>query len=484
MIAQWTREKHLRYLGVPGFLGSGQHRRGDNQYRFLVLQRHSFDLQKIFVQSGRCLPETTVLAVALRMLDALEYIHDNGYCHGDVKAANILLGFHHGETDFNQVYLVDYGLAAGYLVEGSHKPYRENPKRVHDGTAEYASRDAHIGAGPSRRGDLETLGYCVLEWLSGQLPWLSALHSKDRVRDLKARHMTDVPGLLKACFGTKPCPEGVRRYLEMVAKLTYSARPNYQQLRQVLRSGLEDEWMLGLREDTSQARGVKRGKERAGLFSPQQRKLRSGSCSTSARPAPYPTQATNGTSLASSSRRVTTPAGGWRNTQVNSKATPAGVAIMTPSSAVSGSRHTERPVPRLQGPTKCSVISQRSRPAEVLILDDSSSLAQPGGRNRTLTRAGNWEGDRGYGHDPGGGYSREPDEVYVGHSEGTPYQEEEDGMYRQDHHVESDEEHNQESDAEDDERYDWTDRTVPQQDLDDGPTDEEEHPTHFTCRIL
>jgi len=36
-------------------------------------------------------------------LDALEYIHDKGYCHADIKAANILLGYNGGKTDFNQV---------------------------------------------------------------------------------------------------------------------------------------------------------------------------------------------------------------------------------------------------------------------------------------------------------------------------------------------------------------------------------------------
>jgi hypothetical protein len=44
-----------------------------------------------------------------------------------------------------QVYLVDYGLANRFLVEGVHKPYKEDPKRAHDGTCEYASRDAHKG---------------------------------------------------------------------------------------------------------------------------------------------------------------------------------------------------------------------------------------------------------------------------------------------------------------------------------------------------
>ena len=46
-----------------------------------------------------------------------------------------------------QVYLVDYGLAYRYLADGAQKPYKEDPKRTHDGTIEFTSRDAHRGVG-------------------------------------------------------------------------------------------------------------------------------------------------------------------------------------------------------------------------------------------------------------------------------------------------------------------------------------------------
>ena len=44
-----------------------------------------------------------------------------------------------------QAYLVDYGLAYRYMVDGKHKEYKEDPKRCHDGTIEFTSIDAHKG---------------------------------------------------------------------------------------------------------------------------------------------------------------------------------------------------------------------------------------------------------------------------------------------------------------------------------------------------
>jgi len=45
-----------------------------------------------------------------------------------------------------QVYLVDYGLAFRYTADNVHKKYEPDPKKAHNGTIEYTSRDAHSGA--------------------------------------------------------------------------------------------------------------------------------------------------------------------------------------------------------------------------------------------------------------------------------------------------------------------------------------------------
>ena len=40
-------------------------------------------------------------------------------------------------------------------------------------------------AAPSRRGDLEILGFCMLQWLCGKLPWEDKLLDKNYVADSK-----------------------------------------------------------------------------------------------------------------------------------------------------------------------------------------------------------------------------------------------------------------------------------------------------------
>ncbi|KAF4800991.1 Serine/threonine-protein kinase VRK1 [Turdus rufiventris] len=150
-------------------------------YRFMIMDRFGRDLQKMYEENAKQFSHKTVLQLGLRILDILEYVHEHEYVHGDIKAANLLLSY----KNPNQVYLVDYGLAYRYCPEGVHKAYKEDPKRCHDGTIEYTSIDAHKGVAPSRRGDLEILGYCMVHWLSGHLPWEDNLKDPDFVRDSK-----------------------------------------------------------------------------------------------------------------------------------------------------------------------------------------------------------------------------------------------------------------------------------------------------------
>jgi vaccinia related kinase len=43
------------------------------------------------------------------------------------------------------VWLVDFGLACRYTVDGVHKEYKPDLRKAHNGTIEFTSRDAHIG---------------------------------------------------------------------------------------------------------------------------------------------------------------------------------------------------------------------------------------------------------------------------------------------------------------------------------------------------
>ncbi|XP_074069146.1 serine/threonine-protein kinase VRK1 isoform X2 [Macrotis lagotis] len=235
LIQKWIRSHKLKYLGVPKYWGSGLHDKNGNSYRFMVMDRFGSDLQKLYEANAKRFSRKTVLQLSLRILDILEYIHEHEYVHGDIKASNLLLSYNNPD----QVYLVDYGLAYRYCPEGVHKEYKEDPKRCHDGTIEYTSIDAHKGVAPSRRGDLEILGYCMIQWLSGHLPWEDNLKDPNYVRDSKISYRENIASLMDKCFPEKNKPDEIAKYMEEVKLLGYKEKPRYQNLREILLQGLK-----------------------------------------------------------------------------------------------------------------------------------------------------------------------------------------------------------------------------------------------------
>ncbi|XP_063157282.1 serine/threonine-protein kinase VRK2 isoform X2 [Candoia aspera] len=234
-IKKWMKLKQLTFLGIPVFLGSGQVKHIGKSYRFMVMERLGEDLQTTFEREGRKFNKETVLQIGMHLLDVLEYIHENEYVHGDIKAANLLLGY----KNPHKVYLADYGLAYRYCPGGNHKEYQENPKKGHNGTMEFTSVDAHKGVAPSRRGDLEILGYCMLQWMCGSLPWEQSLKYPSAVQAAKTKLLDELPDSV-----TRWAPAGaycgeIAIFLKNVFNLAYDEKPQYETLRKILLSGLE-----------------------------------------------------------------------------------------------------------------------------------------------------------------------------------------------------------------------------------------------------
>lgn len=245
-INEWMQKKKLSFLGMPKFIASGSHEHKGTKYRFMVMERFGEDLQKLLDRNNKVFPLKTVYALGRVILDILEYIHSHGYIHADVKASNLLTG--HGPGKENEVYLIDFGLACRYVTNGQHKELKEDRRKAHDGTIEFTSRDAHIGA-HSRRGDLEILGYNMLQWLCGHLPWEDNLKDPESVSRQKSMYLSNISSLMKSCFQKKAPPRGIAEYFSYVAGLTFEEEPDYRHCKYILAAaikayGFEDDGIL------------------------------------------------------------------------------------------------------------------------------------------------------------------------------------------------------------------------------------------------
>ena len=95
----------------------------------------------------------------------------------------------------NTIYAIDYGLSKRFKDKNTnqHITYRENRHLV--GTARYASINAHLGIEQSRRDDLESIGYVLIYFKNGRLPWQSK-QDKGKYNKIMEKKLITPPEIL------------------------------------------------------------------------------------------------------------------------------------------------------------------------------------------------------------------------------------------------------------------------------------------------
>jgi len=226
LIAEYKIYKYLQHgFGIPKVYECSKNKK----YIILIMELLGESLEKKLNKCNRKFSLLTVLMIGEQLVTRLEFIHSKNYLHRDIKPDNFLVG--RGNKS-SIIYAIDFGLAKKYKDSktGLHIPYRDGKNLT--GTARYASINTHLGMEQSRRDDIEAVGYMLLYFLKGSLPWQGMVLKDPKKKYDKIKQLKYDIKLDDLCAGQ---PVELVKFIQYARDMKFEDKPDYNYLRSLLR---------------------------------------------------------------------------------------------------------------------------------------------------------------------------------------------------------------------------------------------------------
>ena len=199
----------------------------------MVMELLGENLQKLLMNSPhKKFTLKTTLMLAIQILSRIKTLHENNYIHRDIKPENFTIGL---KKYKNTIYMIDYGLTRKFCdSRKNHIPYKEGKHLT--GTALYASIYTHKGIEQSRRDDLESLGYMMIYFCKGELPWMNV---KGKTKEIKYKKIMEKKLEMKPDILCQGLPDEFNQYFKYVRELQFTEEPKYDFLLGLFNSAMK-----------------------------------------------------------------------------------------------------------------------------------------------------------------------------------------------------------------------------------------------------
>ena len=223
---------------TPQVYEFGQIRMKDQTVNCMTMELLGQSLEKLLNQCNKAFSEKTVFMLGKACINRIEMLHHKHFIHRDIKPDNFVT-----DTRARKIFLIDYGLSKYFRNPRTlvHIPMKTDKNLT--GTARYASLNTHRGIEQARRDDLEGLGFMLIYFLRGRLPWQGLRAETRSAKYERIMQMKERTTLHDLCRGL---PNELYQYMVHVRNLGFEDTPDYAYLESLFEKGLR---ARGLEDD-------------------------------------------------------------------------------------------------------------------------------------------------------------------------------------------------------------------------------------------
>ena len=215
----------LKGYGIPKIKSFGYF----GKYNILIEELLGKSLEELFKQNKnkeKSIILKDMIMAGIQLIDRIEYIHSKNILHLDIKPTNFLVGY----KDPSLIYIIDFGLSKKYRSSRTGKHISFSKRKYFTGNIKYSSVNNMKGIIPSRRDDLESLGYMLIYLYKNTLPWehIEAINKTDL-----ATKLFNIKALIPMNTLCKNLPNEMTEYMTYTKSLKFDEKPNYSYLRKL-----------------------------------------------------------------------------------------------------------------------------------------------------------------------------------------------------------------------------------------------------------
>ena len=218
-------------LGIPKIYSYGV----SGNYYILIQELLGKSLEELFKENKNkpnWIKLKDMLLAGIQIIDRVQTIHSKNILHLDIKPSNFLVG----NPDNSLIYIIDFGLSKQYRSSRTGKHVQFSKNKYFAGNICFTSLNSMKGIEPTRRDELESIGYMLIFLYTLKLPWYN-IKSKS-VLEL-SKKVYEIKSLISIKMICEETPKEMNEYMEYVRSLKFDENPNYNYLIKLFETMLQ-----------------------------------------------------------------------------------------------------------------------------------------------------------------------------------------------------------------------------------------------------